>query len=345
MKKPRILFWTQGSSRLGLGLVIRMLALANKLRRDAEILFFINANEHAMHKVRESSFRLQSFPSTDELDGKERALDAYHPDVVITDIKKPEDSFFRKIKERVPAKIATFDELNRVKLHSDLVINYNTFDPIRKFRSTLSTTRFFFGPKYAILRDEFRKGGRPSPPVNCRRILVAFGGSDPLALTPKVVEALASLKGPFTVDFVLGAAFPFDAELAVSLKKFPHKHRILRDAKNMAALLRRADFVVTAGGTIMYEALFLRRPVLTLCQAPHQNEFATQLAKRGAVVNLGLGTDVTSERIASEIARLASQPAARRALVRKGSGVIDGKGADRLVVELKKLLKLGKKRR
>ncbi|GEM_PF-5587277 len=339
MKRPRVLFWTQGDVGRGLGLVVRMLVLAGKLKSRAEILFFVNSNRHAVTKVRDAGFRLRRFPTVDALDGKERALRAFRPDLVVTDIKKPEDRFFRRVKDLTGARIATFDELNRVKLHSDIVINYNTFDPKRRFRSTLSGTRFLFGPRYAILRDEFSRGRRPSAPrALCRRLMVAFGGSDPMAMTPKVAAALRLVKRPITADFVLGAAFPFDRELETALRGASYPYRVRRDVKNMAELLRRADLVITAGGTIMYEALYLRRPALTIALAAHQDEFARQLARRGAVRHLGMGDRLTPARIAREVERLARDAPARRALARAGSGIIDGRGAGRLAAELDKLL-------
>lgn len=334
----KILFWTEGDSKIGLGLVERMLVLARKLKSSHEIAFWVNANPHVVKKVRQAGFTHKCFMDINAVNGKQALLKRFRPDVVVTDIKHPEDCFFRNIKECVPTKIATFDELNRVKLCSDLVINYNTFDPRRRFESELSSTKYYFGPSYVILRDEFLAAKKPTlPGKRCHRIFVAFGGSDPLVLTPKVAKALSAIPGAIEIVFVLGAAFLHQREMRRALRGYPHVFRVLRDVKNISKHIRRSDLVITAGGTIMYESLFLRRPVITLCQAPHQNEFASQLHKRGAVLNLGLGDRVGGERIRRETERLMAGSGRRRRLVRRGSKVLDGKGAQRLVREISKM--------
>lgn len=336
--KQTLLIWTEGDQYIGLGLVVRMLALAQELKKENKVVFFVNQNKHVVAMVEKAGFSLHAFRDMSKLTGKQDVLSKLKPSVIVTDIKEPQAGLFQELKEFTASKIVTFDELNGVRLYSDVVINYNTFNPKREFVSDLAVTQYYFGPKYAILRDEFSKvKKKPFSKGLPKHVFVAFGGSDKLALTVKTARSLSTVKRPLDVTYVLGAAFPFRKELDRELKSFPHKYQVFQDIKNISKLINESDLVITAGATTMYESIFLRKPVITMALAAHQDEFASQLHRAGAVIHLGMGDQVSDKKLSGAFKRLCQDADRRKEIIDQGRLLLDGKGIARIVKIIKKV--------
>jgi spore coat polysaccharide biosynthesis predicted glycosyltransferase SpsG len=137
-------------------------------------------------------------------------------------------------------------------------------------------TKYFCGPKYLILRDEFdsfKKKKDLKPRIE--DILLIFGGSDPSNHTSTVLKKLSN---NVRVNIVLGPEFKHFDDLDNVKKKIQNKNVIIhKEPKNVAELMYNTDLVITSPGLSMFEAVYVGTPVLAISQSDLQNHYYTPL--------------------------------------------------------------------
>jgi spore coat polysaccharide biosynthesis predicted glycosyltransferase SpsG len=195
------------------------------------------------------------------------------------------------------------------------------------------------GPGEMILSPEFarlaRRPRRHRGPL--REILILMGGTDSKGNTAAVVRALAGLRPELRKTVVVGPNFARPAELSRSLAAAKDASlRVVRDPKNLPALMRRADAALTLGSDTSLELACLGTPTLLFEEAAHERRQARLLARRGCGFFVGAKRDISAARILNGLARL--DDAARRGrMARAGRAMVDGRGAERLAAALRRL--------
>lgn len=138
------------------------------------------------------------------------------------------------------------------------------------------------GPRYALLREEFRKLREHLKPRSgeVRRILVFFGGVDAGNLTSQAIKALsqAGLKSVH-VDVVIGAQHPHRAEIESSCAEAGYFSHV--QTTRMAELMAAADLAIGAGGIATWERCCLGLPALSICTAKNQRRQIADAAEAG----------------------------------------------------------------
>lgn len=193
----------------------------------------------------------------------------------------------------------------------------------------------FLGPRYALIRPEFsRHVGRERgfAVSGTPRILIAFGGTDPIGATPKVMAALAGLDADISAVLGSGAGCLEDAR-AVARQYGMTLHTDLSGAA-MADLMRRADLCIGAGGGTAWERCTAGVPTITYRIAENQTDVLSGLGDAGAIAHAGDIQDATPEDILASVSALLADPGRRMALVQAGRTVCDGFGARRIAAYL-----------
>ena len=136
------------------------------------------------------------------------------------------------------------------------------------------------GPRYALLRREFRKARerlphttRSVPPQN---ILVTLGGGDFIEYLEGIAQdmSIPVMKGR-TVRVIQGA---MDAvRIKQSFVNCPARLEILSRVTDMPELLLNTDLCITAGGSTCWELCCLEVPFLTVEVAENQKKIAAGL--------------------------------------------------------------------
>jgi len=167
-----------------------------------------------------------------------------------------------------------FDNISEANKYADVVVNFvmGSDDKNRKYMDKETNTFYFYGLKYEILRKEFYEHRKsPNPLHEVERVLLIFGGSDPLNLTTAVLDELLRLARYYDIDVITGAYFRYFKELNKVLAEHLDKRmrvRIYRNVDNVAELMQQADLVISSPGLSIFEALRVGVPVIAI----HQNE-------------------------------------------------------------------------
>ncbi|WP_285773412.1 hypothetical protein [Microtetraspora sp. NBRC 13810] len=149
------------------------------------------------------------------------------------------------------------------------------------------------------------------------RVLCFFGGTDAARVMPGWLGALAATGVPYLGTAIGGAEVV--APDGAPIEVIPPTDRL-------PLLMARADLVVTAAGSAIWELLYLGVPAALTWVAGNQLIGYEAVVGRGLAA--GLGTDPRAA--VPLLRRLIADPAARGPYGRRGRDLVDGRGRERV---------------
>lgn len=207
---------------------------------------------------------------------------------------------------------------------ADLVVDQNLGASPEDYAHRSPSTRLLLGPRYALLRREFRTAPRPEPRAGgAPRVLLTIGGAptaDDLGRILATGERIAQLG--FAAQVLTGIS---DVDVA------PSGVEVIAHVGDVRRVLAQADLVVTAAGSTCWELCALGRPFLTVTVAANQERVATNLAAAGVTNHAGLLADLSPRILAEQVADLAADSSQLATLAAAGRALVDGGGASRVV--------------
>ena len=217
---------------------------------------------------------------------------------------------------------------------ADLVLDQNAHAAEDLYQRREVHTRLLLGPRYALLRREFkswRKWKREIAP-NARQVLVTVGGADPDNLTVRIIRGLRMLaEDKLQATVVVGGSNPHGDSLEAEVQGGGGAIKLVKNASNMPELMAHADVAVSGAGTTCWELCFLGLPALLIDVAENQTPLARELERQGLAVHVGSGHTVTPEDIVAHLKPLLASLERRLAISERGRKLVDGMGSDRVV--------------
>lgn len=194
--------------------------------------------------------------------------------------------------------------------------------------------RLLLGPRYALLRDEFRESRKQARQRTgqVKRILVFFGGMDADKYTGRAIEAVAGLElKPLQVDVVIGMQHPCREQIETLCKS--HGYHCHVQTKRMAELMAHADLAIGAGGSAMWERCCLGLPALSVCVADNQRQQIADAAEQGLIYSLSSDDDLISA-LQRHIGSILENEPLRKLISRTAMQEVDGLGVNRVAAAL-----------
>lgn len=268
-----------------------------------------------------------------------------HCDAVIIDDYDTPKSFATSAR-RFADRIIYFDDLANRTMDADIIVNPTPgIAPERYDRLNARPAKYLFGPDVALLRMQFparrmkrlqdlreHASGRP-----LSRILIAFGGVDPLDGTGLALEVLAT-EPEIYVDVVLGGQAPHLDAVRQQVAAMGERVHLRTDVADMAGLMATADLVIGAPGTSTWERGCLGIPALLVGVAENQRSNAAVVQDAGAGLVAGFLTNEPRAQVAIALAEtlrtLRDDPARCRRMALAATQLCDGRGAQRVVIAL-----------
>jgi spore coat polysaccharide biosynthesis predicted glycosyltransferase SpsG len=316
--KIRIIFRVDANGKVGMGHLMRCIALSEGIRKkvNCKITFLAKNSDIVIEKVSKYGYNLET------------RLPKEFVDIVVTDVPGIDQYYLLKLKEKTKL-LVSIDDSTRTQFPADIVVRGSIVPELRSCKRD-SQSQFLLGPNFMILSKEFQKFNKRKKKINSRvkSILITMGGSDINNLTPKIMAALDELSN-ITKIVVVGPVFKHIDKLRLN-KNYNLKY----DVSNMAELMFSSDIAIAGGGMTLYELVSVGTPGIILCQTKYQLLEANYFEKRGIVTNLGLGQTVTKEVIMSAVETLLKDTEKRGKMSSTGKKVIDGKGLDRVVTAI-----------
>lgn len=338
-----------GSGSIGLGHVVRCLALANSVERRGGTAGFVCRR---LDGVAAEFLRLRSAAVSELPNGIEEEEDARRTlaiaragraDVVLVDHYGLGPSWWRSVRAELP--VAVVDDVGRSGLTDGvaLVVNQNAGAEEGWYDGV---PRILCGLRFALLRGEFfehRKkleerraegtAAHRAAAGGTKRLVVTLGGSDPNDVTSQVLRALRDVPRDVAIDVILGPGF---RHLGSVLRRAELDSRIwlYEQPSDLPELMARADLAVTGGGSTLYECAYLGLPALAIQTADNQAGTCRAMAAAGAVRCLGPWDAVEDEEIGREADLLLGDEGRCEQMAVSGMALVDGHGARRVAEAL-----------
>ncbi|WP_426491625.1 UDP-2,4-diacetamido-2,4,6-trideoxy-beta-L-altropyranose hydrolase [Hymenobacter sp. 102] len=330
----RLLFRADGNSRIGLGHVMRLLALAEILRPDfPEQLFLIREPDAALaEQLTAAGLTVQALPAQPL--AEEAAYLVRHllrpTDVLVLDGYDFRYDYQNTVRGKL-ARLVYLDDLHAYPLAADLVLNPAGGLTLRQYEMRQPGARLLSGPATAPLRAAFRTAAPVSTPPDPTTVLVCLGGADPTHQTQRVAAELLALPAVRRVHVVVGSAYVGWESLQTWALEQPRLtlHRNLPPPE-LAALMRQCGAAVCSASTVSYEYCAAGGGLLLLLPtADNQHDIDHYLRGAGLARPYASAANILTSPEAARLA-VALQQAQRR--------VFDGLAPTRLRQELRALL-------
>ena len=281
LKKKKILFVVTGNNIVGLGHVYNSLLVANDILNH-EIKFLVDQDSLlAAEVLSKYNYKVVIQEKPDIIDD----IKALKPDVIINDRLDTDEKYISRLK-KICSKVINFEDLGKGAIIADLV--FNAIYPESK-----EYNHHYYGADYFLLRDEFLLSKSKEISKEVKKILITFGGVDPLNNTLKVLQSIYKycINRDIQIQVIAGIGYnKFD-----TLKDYPQVN-ILHDVKNISDYILDSDIIFTSAGRTVYEIASLGVPCIVLAQ--NSRELTHYFASwENGFINLGLGSENNCNKI------------------------------------------------
>lgn len=286
-----LLFRADGDAQIGMGHVMRCLALANMLQGEYAMQFAITEPTSTVRELIEAAgLSVNVLPKSDPTS---TFLATIQPNqIVVVDGYSFDQSFQQSVRNRAK-KLVFIDDLLTGHQVADVVINHAGGVTEADYEAERHT-QFCLGPHYALLRPEFlRAGGFGTPPAD-GPVFVSLGGADPNNTSLTVLEAIRQVDATLPVHIVLGPFHPDRASIDAFRSQLPNL-TILQNlnASQMVDELAACRLAITACSTIAYEVCAINRPLIAIVTADNQDRLAQFLSEEKLALSVNFPTLLT----------------------------------------------------
>jgi UDP-2,4-diacetamido-2,4,6-trideoxy-beta-L-altropyranose hydrolase len=338
-----ILFRTDSSSAIGTGHVFRCLALAEELvHRGHGVVFACRAEPGHLIEMIAGRHKVVTLPAAGAVPPSpdaEAAMIAESGagpfDWCVVDHYRLEARHETALR-RVARLVLAIDDLADRAHDCDLLLDTSHLAEDASVYDGLVSprTKRLVGQAYVLLRRAFRDLAPAPATGDVGRILVSFGGNDPLGMTIRTVEVL---QGPrfsnFGIDVTSSIANARLSELqAVTARDDRFAFHV--DTPHFHGLVQACDLCIGAAGSTTWERFYLGKPALVATLAENQFAFARKLSERGLIRLLGFAGDVDNVTMERVILDTIVDRQWRASAARAGMSLIDGRGAERVAFSM-----------
>ncbi|EJN36246.1 UDP-2,4-diacetamido-2,4,6-trideoxy-beta-L-altropyranose hydrolase [Pseudomonas sp. GM80] len=347
----RVLIRADASPTIGSGHIARCLTLARALREQGSHVAFAcrRLSGHRLDALQGEGFETFALPERYVDEDPQQAIEAMLPwqadidalddlleghagfDWIIAD-HYGLDHHWQTAARRWAPRIAAVDDLASRRYSVDLLLNQNLSGLSENYAPLLPDgCRTLLGPRYAMLREEFRC---PAIEIGARvrRVLVNFGGFDAAMQTHHAMLALADF-AQLEVDFVAGADNPAWAPMQALAETRPH-WRLHSFVSDFYQRMTAADLFIGAGGGTSWERAAMGLPTICIAVSNNQQANGEVMAAAGAHVFMGAREQVSVEQLRQAIGFVSENFHLRQSLAERSRQLVDGRGALRVAAAL-----------
>ena len=285
-----ILFRCDGSVEIGMGHVVRCLALADHLRENYEckIHFAMRQSGLGINKVKEIYPVLQS--NENEFQYGEwlaDCLEKTNSKILILDMRDCLNrEELKSLKKKTGIKVVTIDDPEDKRLEADLAF-YPPVPQLEKTNWAGFAGELYIGWEFVILRKEFAHL-YPKPNNQTPNIFVSMGGTDEKDIISFVIDALNEIKERFNVNIVIGSGYPYIDQLNKKMKEINFRFTLYKNPRNIAAIMAQCDFAIISYGQTAFELAAMGTPSIYLCLTDDHFESSRLFVNEGIGTSLGV---------------------------------------------------------
>lgn len=342
----KILIRADGNEQIGSGHIMRTKSIATELKGLGAKVLYALADERGKRLINDEFQSVVLSSNYECLDDEISALSSIIKEqeikLILLDSYFVTPKYFKELKKL--AKVAYIDDLDAFAYECEALICYGAFFDKNAYKTRQNLAKkHFLGSEFAPLRAEFSADlSSKNTPKNTQKkqVLLTTGNTDLLGIMPRLLAEFLSDKSLKNLEFlaISGAFNAYENELfSLSAK---HKNiKVLKSPANMAQIMAWADFVLSAGGSTLYELASLAKAVICFSIAANQNNIKSW-GEAGAMLYAGdakADLDSVVAKSVNLLKSLLNDENLAKTLGQKAHSFVDGKGAIRLAKSLLKL--------
>jgi len=257
--KTKIYIRADGNSHIGHGHIVRCLSLAQMLKKKFSPVFITQDPSEVLKKQilkicpelmvlpRENNYLLEAGALSQKFAaGDFVVLDGYHF-----------NARYREILLHNKPKLVLIDDLHQGFLHADAIINQGLSASAAQY-SFAPGTKLCLGPRYALLREPFRKAAKAKRASSAfGSVFINFGGADPKNLTLQALLHCEKMPQIKNIAIVIGGDYRYEADLkkAIAGRATGKTIELFQnlDASAMLKLMRRSALAVCSASGVASE--------------------------------------------------------------------------------------------
>ncbi len=329
MKK--VLIRVDANSKMGVGHVMRSVALAQYLTRQNIEVRFLTVTESAAvcGYLKKQKFETSFLEIKNNDEDFKNILNELNQgfDWLILDHYSFDENHHKKVRDQ-KVQLLIISDVPPYSQYADLILNHALQD--EKFHSP--DQRYLFGTKYALIRQELIEAVKRERKGN-QNLLVTLGGGSFPELLQKILRAVTSITN-FKLNVKVLCGFSVDQKL-VQIKTH-HKIEYLSQSLEVGELLDWADLCISAAGGTSWELCFFGVTGIMGVVADNQVDIARNLDQQGIFKSVGLYQNASETVLAAELKKLLLNEPLIRQMRSKARKLVDGKGPERIFQAMQK---------
>lgn len=321
-----------GNTDIGLGHIIRTMALANELKkRNCNVYYMIKNDVKALEILKENNFHVipleEDLKVDNEIQIVNETIEEYNIDIIICDASHIDQYYINKL-NRGHRIVVIVDVLRDMEIDADVLINGGIYATDYQKKVEEYNRLTLLGPQYALLRRQFFLKKERSIKNKVLSVLITMGGSDVFGATSFFIKAISKYDSNLKINVVIGKSCKNTEEIKKITKNLPNitLHYAVDD---MAKLMQENDLAISAGGTTLYELAAMGIPALIVTQAENQVLQTRRFSELGVNYYLGDVKELSEYNFLKVFAFITRSPSKRKEMSEKGQLYVDGKGVKR----------------
>lgn len=335
--KQRIIIRADGGTNIGMGHVVRCIALADMLKNSFDIIFSIQQPTiTTTNLILQSVKHIIELPLTEDyrVDALNFSQLITSTDIVVLDGYHFKTEYQKVVKD-IGCKLVCIDDLHAWHQMADIIIN-QADDISSDQYSAEPYTKFCLGLNFALLRTTFLQ----TDTGVCKKIsfikkaFISMGAADVNNNSGKFIQALRSFNEIVEIHVMLSEFNPHHESIQKtiqennSLKIIAHYNIT---AEKLSSLLKICDICICPASTISLEACAIGVGLITGYTANNQLSILNGLVKNRTAINWGDFNKLNISDLHTHFKSIMASPALLNELIQNQQKIIDGKSPERIL--------------
>lgn len=329
----RVIIYANGSSTIGLGHIMRTLTLSKELKKKGIFVEYITdrSDNETIKLIEDNEFHAIYVENI-----LDYLLDYQKPkyDLAILDDYNIDEHDINKF-YRIANRIVYIDDLAKfIEYNMDILINTSIEALNIDYKGYAKTS----GPKYALLRDEFKNLKHIIPKSNVEKIMITLGGGDKDNIIKDISDSLLDNYNDIEYNIILGNSYKYKDYMMENYKAKNINFYI--NTNTMAEIILNNDLAISAGGNTLYELSACGIPTIAIIIADNQRKFVQGIHRKTGMDYIDLVGESfrdKKENFLDIFERNIKDYKYREKISNKMFNLVDGNGSSRIVDEIMEL--------
>lgn len=352
---------TNGNDAIATGHIRRCMTVAHELvKRGCEVLYLLSDedSDHVLYELSQEGgedydcviLHTKYSQPLQDMDAMKVLMSEGRPDFLLIDSYFVTEDYFRAIRGLIKeleldTKIGYIDDLYKFDYDVDLIVNYDLKVPQDFYSAKVQ----LLGGEYAPIRRQFCDA-KYKINKRAQKVFISTGGTDHYHIEGRLLREIYFDENPCreVLDFtgilcevIVGPLF--EEDYVKELEKMAAECEFITlhyNPGNMAEIMKKCDFAVSAGGTTLYELCTVGVPTVVFSMSDNQVQFVQAFDELGAAKYAG---DIRNDhRLIQKIVTWGTaavdNPGFRKRMSEKARNIMDGKGAEKIATAIMEMI-------